>query len=144
MPHEQQNEWVLPHAVCRMRHRVEHFWTFSALPLMAQWNYQQFHLRAEWNYKYERDPAYTRMKIHAACGLLPALCALRPAAHRPDFHACVLAGAFINTSRQQASEIAGNYIAPLVEMQRKFKYVQLGSACGMRQSMNRPLLFCIQ
>ena len=51
---------------------------------------------------------------------------------------------FIRT--QYASEIAGNSIALLVEIQRKLKYVQLGAARslrpaarGLRQSMNRPL-----
>ena len=68
----------------------------------------------------------------------------------------------VHTSTQHASEIAGNSIAPLVEMQGKLKYAQLSAACGMRpaakyepikpthsfyfscglrQSMNRPLLF---
>ena len=44
---------------------------------------------------------------------------------------------FIHT--QHASEIAGNSIAILVEIQRKLKYVQLGAASGLRQSMNQPL-----
>ena len=30
-----------------------------------------------------------------------------------------------------------------METQRKLKYVQLGAACGLRQSMNRPLGSCI-
>ena len=33
---------------------------------------------------------------------------------------------------QHASEIAGNFVAILVETQRKLKYVQLGAARGLR------------
>ena len=36
------------------------------------------------------------------------------------------------TFTQHSSETAGNSMAPLVEMQRKFKYVQLRAACGPR------------
>ena len=56
-------------------------------------------------------------------------------AGRIVFHVCerAIAFMFIHThSRQHASEIAGNSVALLVEIQRKLKYVQLGAACGPR------------
>ena len=58
------------------------------------------------------------------------------------FYVCVRAIAyniFIHT--QHASEIAGNSVALLVEIQRKLKYVQLGAARGLRQSMNQSSQF---
>ena len=117
-------------AACRMPHRVEHtgISTFSAFPLMAQLNSQQlFHLCVAWKY-YERE---ARMKNHAAYVLRPAAWSLRPAARRPHGFSCVRTRARVhNTFTQHASEIAGNSIAPLVEMQSKLKYVQLGAACG--------------
>ena len=36
----------------------------------------------------------------------------------------------VHTSTQNASEIAGNSNAPLVEIQGKLKYAQLSAACG--------------
>ena len=78
------------------------------------------------------------MKNHAACVLRAAAIRQQAAARRPRGFSCV--PLVHNTFTQHTSEIiAGNSIAPLVEMQRKLKYpyVQLGVACGMRQSMNR-------
>ena len=54
--------------------------------------------------------------------------------HRPHgFHACARA---VETFTLHASETVGNSIAPLVEMQRKFKYVQLRATCGPRPEAN--------
>ena len=62
-----------------------------------------------------------------------------------SFHVCLRAIAFMFIYTQHASKIAGNFVALLVETQRKLKYVQLGAACGLRptvcalrQSMNLP------
>ena len=57
-------------------------------------------------------------------------------AGRVVFHVCVRAMAFMFIHTQHASEIAGNFVALLVEIQRKLKYVHLGAACGL--SMNLP------
>ena len=46
------------------------------------------------------------------------------------FHGCVRNRVHVHTSTLLANEIAVNFIAPLVEMQRNLKYVQLGAACG--------------
>ena len=55
-------------------------------------------------------------------------------AGRIVFHVCVRALMFIHT--YHASEIAGNSVALLVEIQRMLKYVRLDvercSACGLR------------
>ena len=77
-----------------------------------------------------------RVRTHEnPCGMLPARCALRSAAHRPHKFSCVRTrGRVHNTFTQLESEIAVKFIAPLVEMQRKFKYVQLGDACGARHA----------
>ena len=53
------------------------------------------------------------------------------------FYVCVREIAFIFIFTHHASEIAGNSVALLVKIQRKLKYVQLGAACGPRQSMNQ-------
>ena len=122
-----------------------------------------------------------RVRTHGKqCALRAAICVLRPVAYfaagrstgrstarklqcagRMVFYVCVRAIAFnLFIHTQHASEIAGNSVALLVEIQRKLKYVQLGAACGLwpaakyepikpihsfyfscglRQSMNRPL-----
>ena len=87
------------------------------------------------------------------CDLRVAICVLRPAAYfayfaqaaaqaaarkleragRIVFYVCVRAIAFMFIYNQHASEIAGNSVELLVEIQRKLKYVQLGAACGPRQ-----------
>ena len=97
---------------------------------MAQWNSQQFHLRAAWN--------YSRMENNAACALKFAFCGLRHTLGRRQTASC-MGFSCIGSFTQRASEIAENSITPLVKMQRKLKYVQLGAARGLRQSMNRPL-----
>ena len=82
----------------------------------------------------------------ASCNLCAAACAaawLRPAAKyatgrstqsmragRKIFYVCVRTIAFMFINTQHASEIAGNSIALLVEIERKLKYVQRGAACG--------------
>ena len=104
---------------------------------MPQYYSQQFHLRAAWKY-YERDPAYARMKNHAAFVLRPAAFVLRAAPRKPHGFSCVGTSGHVHNILLSCSEMAGNSIAPLVEMQKELKYVQLGAACGMRQSMNGP------
>ena len=89
--------------------------------------------------------AIARRTHEKPCGLRAEICVLQHATYfatgrgtgRMVFHACILAIAFMFINTQHASEIAGNFIGPLMEMQRKFKYVQLGAACGLRQSMNQ-------
>ena len=87
----------------------------------------------------------------AVCCLRAAICVLLPAAYfaagrstgrstgtarklecagRMVFYVCVRAIAFMLIHTQHASEIAGNSVALLVEIQRKLKYVQLGAARG--------------
>ena len=100
-----------------------------------------------------------RVRTHGKlCALGAAICVLRSAAKytagrstgrstqiaalRPHgFYVCVRAKAFMFILTQHASEIAGNSVALLVEIQRKLKYVQLGAACGPRQSMNQSSQF---
>ena len=72
--------------------------------------------------------------------MLPARCNLQRAG-RMVFYVCVSAIAFMFIYTQHESEIAGNSVALLVEIQRKLKYVQLGAACGPQQSMNQSSQF---
>ena len=72
------------------------------------------------------------------CGLRAEVCVLRSAAYTWP-QANRMGFSCIGSFTQRASEIAENSITPLVEMQRKLKYVQLGAARGLRQSMNPPL-----
>ena len=62
-----------------------------------------------------------------------AVCALQLEREgRMVFYVCVRAITFMFIYTQHASEIAGNSVAVLVEIQRKLKYVQLGAARGLR------------
>ena len=113
-----------------------------------------------------------RVRTHGKlCFLRASICVLRPAAYFAAaqvaaqaaaqaaarkleraggmvFYVCVRAIAFMFIYTQHESEIAGNSVAQLVEIQRKLKYVQLGAACGLRpaacglrQSMNQSSQF---
>ena len=78
----------------------------------------------------------------------PAVCVLRPAtkyaasgstqtaARRPQaawfFTPAYAQPRSCSYFYEHASEIAGNFIAPLMERQGKLKYVQIGAACDLR------------
>ena len=141
---------TLPQAAGRKPHRVKHISIFYVFPLIAQWNPSNFTcvLRV---YEHKRDCAYAHIKNHTACELQYARCGLccdlrqsmpQAAARKVCAQAAwfvvlvrAIAFMFIIINTQHASEIAGNSIALLMELQRKLKYVHR----GLRPSMNRPL-----
>ena len=87
---------------------------------MAQCYSQPFHcMKVRY---YERDREYPRMKNHAVCAVRPAAQRQQAGARRQHGFSCVRTrGRVHNTFTQHASEIAGNSIAAIVEMQKKLK-----------------------
>ena len=115
-----------------------HIATFSAFPLMLQWNFT----------------CVLRRKMNARCGLRAAACGIHCRSpqhrtqHRPQHrqhcysYVRTLNRVHVHNSTQHASEIAGNSIAQLVEIQKKVEIRMFNSvrpaARGLGESMKRP------
>ena len=143
--------------LCRRPHQGEHILTFSVcISTNSATEFPAISLACCvcTVYEHKCDCAFAHMENYAACALqfeeccglrqtLPqaaAQAAARAAAQaaarklqregRMVFYVCVRAIAFMFIHTQHSSEIDGNSVALLVEIQRKLKYVQLCAACG--------------